>query len=1401
MPSRSPLSLTPSSSTSSSASSSFIPYSSFGLHNREPNNTSLSPTGTPTSAVTNGLTNLGGLASLSDNDRQSLGSSLSSSRDEHEHLSYTPIYPSYSSSFSNSSLEFHESLLLAIRERQQQQQQQQQLQQLQLQHQYQHQHQHQSRTWNEHPTNTVQGSNIVLEPSITAFIHSRHSEGQPFEVLGALEQNQPPNTTLNQDLEIEIDSLQITGMPERTALDNTGFTSLLTQDIQTEDGSSAEQFTEVINRAQNRNRNQGMNAQAEAQSRIMESSWPSRRNQLLPPSPSSSQPTVNDNGRLPQSNASEPIIAPIRSIGSPSLNDGERARDQNNDNIVQEAYAAQSLFSPDNRSGNEAARREEAVTPSVYSTLSPNEVATAQQPCPSDTQATLSQTLTSFQGASLNQSFVNLPITTPIDDRTAAFSQNDDVSDIDIAIAMTPMSTSQSDIVPNLNVHPSTQMPMLPLTSQDESTSTMDEFVEIPRALPRRRYATRDYSSSSVSSDDWLHHPDVVAFANRESAASEVSIEHVEYRLPDQENSDPIIENQENIPPQPLTQISGATIEYLPETSLGFTPTASLTILTTETPYTPIETHGEVQPEEQGTGHVSHVHDVQEVQQVIQSMQDLAIGESSVFVDTTITSPIIVHDISSEGRTLSLMDQQSTSQIEPESTSASESLTETNQLDRLGLLGPLLSNTRATSTTSYEDAFDFSLLGSTRPGFDSSILSMASRIRQARLTRILRRMRERDTLAGYPERHTWIDSRSMINHTSGSRGTSRAGSLEDNFMDLGPDVDSRDAMTENQESTQNHDLSTPLLLPSQAYPAPPPFFTEILDCNGNSIEWGNNHNTSASSNTSQETTEERNEELRWTRAAEIQRQRRASVERSSWGRGIIHTQGRSRILSTGTAFEGMEFISEADSFLTESHYNQSLKSSWVTNPNGECWSDDDDAESPLRRRHGGDIDDKDHETEHWRRGQPSLGVLQSNSQYQGAVGTGFYQLYSNVRNSHRPENSRRRRVMSEMTDLLRREQNWEREFEQYERELSAFRSGLISRMESRPLDGSASFTSTFASHPSATTVGEGTDVMSLSTDTGNMNDHSSRAETIFGHQEETIEPLWQRTDANEQNDSIVSEPAQGFFDYEQGNSHYHSQSMSFHAQSGRSNDSNRQLPQQQQQELLHYNQPTQYQSPSIARQPTVAMMNRAPPPLPTQPLINEPIAHQIRRAHTPHMLTLQRRWETQQLMMHQHQASLNRQAQQQQRQLSTSSSTIATSDYHQPHQRYSSSISSPSPTQQELRNDNPFSSATSVGSIPLSRGIRSSFRSSHEINNGFQQFQLSGGNMPPLLQSATSSSSTASSATHQVEIPASTMATDVTSGIDLATNSVMNSARLPTFSSMSSEDLAASGSSQFTLDL
>ncbi|KAF9345374.1 hypothetical protein BGX26_003221, partial [Mortierella sp. AD094] len=1201
----------------------------------------LSPAGNTTSAVTSRLTDLGSLANLSDNDRSSLGSSLSSSRDEHDHLSYTPIYPSYSSSFSNSSLEFHESLLLAIRERQQQQ------------HHYQHQH----------LPRTQSDQNSPLASSM-ASADFQHPEQQSLETPVTLEQDQSlplqaSNSVSSRNLENPINSLQSTGLSTRTVVSNVDHTPQSNQNIQTVDTLAADQFPRAnsnLNQTQQQHVFAHAHAQGEDQSQIIRDGWPSRHSQLLQPQ---SQPltidTTDEEQALLRSNTSEPILSSIQSIESPSLSVGERVYVQGHDNINinQEAYISRGTDydtplvrgSDNGRGGETITISEDSALPRAYSALIQNEIA-AEQPCPADTRIALSQVLTSFEDAGFNQPYVCPPINTSIEDRrTGPYGQIEDSRD-SITATSNSINTLQPISVPNLNVHSSssTQPPVFPSTIEDDPTLTIDEFVALPRALPRRRYATRDYSSGSVSSDDWLHHPDVVAFTSADNAASDTSIERGEYRLPMQDNPDPTLENQENIPPQSLTHVEGTAAESLPEINIGFTPTLASAIHATETPYTPFEDRAQIQPVEQDfqdVRHVSRRHDLQEDHQVVQMIEDLTISGSTLPVaDSTVTNAIAAPSISSGGRTLPLQDVQSMDETVPVSTPSSDLPAEVGQPDRLGLLGPLLSSTRPASTTSSEVTLEFSLLGSTRPGFDSSILSMASRIRQARLMRLLRRMREREALGGYTERYPWADTRSMVNHASGSRGTSRAGSLEDGFVDLGPDMGAHDAMAESSwNSIQHQDQSAPHLNPSPFYTIPPPSFTEILDCNGNSIEWGGDSNTSssaASSNTSHEAIEERSGEQDWVQNAEMRRQRRAWMERTGWDRGIIRTQGRSRIVSTGTAFEGMEFISEADSLLTGNHRNQSLKSSWVTNPNGECWSDDD-TDSPQRQRHGGDAEDKDQEASN-ARVQPLLGILQPDSQYQqGTVsGAGLYQLYSNVRNRYGPENARRRRVMSEMTDLLRREQEWERELEQYERELSAFRSGLISRMASQPTDNSVPPISTFSPYPRMTTVGASTEAASVSSNPEvsslvdiqqrDITGSSSQSDIIFGHQEERNAPLWQRSEANGQSDGIVNEPAQGFHEYEQGNSHYHTQSVSFLERSNRHGASNR----LQQQEPI-VSQPTQYQYQSMSRQPTVAMMNRTPPPLPAQPQINEPIAHQIRRVHTPHMLTLQRRWEMQQL--------------------------------------------------------------------------------------------------------------------------------------------------------------------------
>ncbi|KAF9102535.1 hypothetical protein BGX27_010969 [Mortierella sp. AM989] len=1318
MPSRSPLSFTPSSSTSSSASSSFVPFSNFTLHTRDSFNASLTQPGNTASAAASALAHLDRLANLADYDRQISGSTAIPSE-------FYRVEPQ-----SQEALE--------------------------------------------------QDQQHDLSQSLP--LHTLHGS--------LLQQDSLPTTQIIQNTDdstqLEIHAVNISAADQSPSVTE-----------------SIHEFNVGQDRDPVQNQELHVQGLVNDQSQPMADGWPSRHSQLLLSQPQSL--SISENQTLLQTNPSEPTFTSIQSLGSLSFHNEEQTHDHGHDDINQESYFDHTsnhntplAHSTEHDRSRETMRENINVTrtypESIQNGVNP------MHPCPADTRMALSQVLTSFQDAGFDQPYTHPPITVPIEDRARNFARDDDIGGI---IEATPsINNLQSITRPNFNVHPSistqsTQSPTLPPTVQDDPTLAMSDFVVIPR-LPRRRYATRDYSSSSVSSDDWLHHPNVVALANAESTAPEPIIDHGEFRLHEHDSSDFAHENQENITPQP--------VENLPEISIGFAPTPASDMHVIETPYTPMEDRTYIHLAEQsseGARHASHIHSPQEDHSVAHMIEDLTISESSLAVSGAAEpGTVVAPSVSNEDSTLPLGDIQSAEETEPAATSASGMLTESGQPDRLGLLGPLLSSTRAASTTSSEDPLEFSLLRSTRPGFDSSILSMASRIRQARLMRLLRRMSERDALGGYPERYPWADTRSMINHASGSRETSRSGSLEDGIVDPVPDTDTQDAAAaSNRTFLQFHDQSIPLLHPPQSYPLPSPSFTEILDCNGNSIEWSSDYNSTSSgtsSTASRESIEEHNEELDWTQTAEMRRRRRAWIERTGWDRGIVRTQGRSRIMSTGTAFEGMEFISEADNLLTGDHCNQSLKDSWVTNPNGECWSDGD-VDSPQRQRHGVDVEDKDQEAGYMRRGQPLLGVLQSNprQQQQGAMnGTGFYQLYSNVRNRYGPESARRRRVMSEMTDLLRREQEWERELEQYERELTAFRSGLISRMGPQPTDNSVLSTLTSSSRPRAATVGSSTDATSVSSNInldGHVNSSMSHnaqqrgIDGVFSDSETTYGQ--ERSGISGRSDGIVNEPEQGFLEYEQGNSHYHTQSVSFHEQPNRLR-----LQQQQEEPLLanHIHHP-QYQS--TPRQPTVAMMNRTPPPLPAQSQINEPIAHQIRRVHTPHMLTLQRRWEAQQSLLPQHQTLQHQQTQQQlqhqqnQQQLSAGISAINSSGQDMSHQRYPNTIFIPPPSQQELHS-NSLSAAIPVSTVPLSRGNRSSFRTSHE-GNGFQHFRLSGNTTPLSSQSATALPTGMSVArTERTDIASSTMTTSTSSGA--STTSHPTSTLPPSPSSNPSANLNAS---------
>ncbi|KAF9350403.1 hypothetical protein BGX34_001235, partial [Mortierella sp. NVP85] len=557
---------------------------------------------------------------------------------------------------------------------------------------------------------------------------------------------------------------------------------------------------------------------------------------------------------------------------------------------------------------------------------------------------------------------------------------------------------------------------------------------------------------------------------------------------------------------------------------------------------------------------------------------------------------------------------------------------ETNHPDRLGLLGPLLSGTSeptatttaTTTTTPSTEPLDFSLLESSRPGLNSTILSMASRIRQARIARLLRLVGERDSTVGYRERYAWnrmahADTRSMVNHASGSRGTSRADSLEDGLADLGLEGDSQETAEDTRSTFRNRDVPPP---PSHFHPANGPSFAEILDCNGNPIDWSNSNSYASSSASSSipslDTTEDGDEDLAgWGHATSTDQRRRRRGHTTERHHGTVGGHRRPRILTTGTAFEGMEHISEADSMLLSNDNYRSLKGSWLTNPNGECWSDDEE-ENPLPSRRATDTDDKDQEVILNRRGQPSLGVLQPSLQHQQGSNTtnSLYYIYGNVRNRYGPEvnNSRRQRVLSEMTDLLQREQEWERELDQYNRAMLRRGQQQLAEMEEALAGMSSSSSSSMPSLSTATT-GSGEAAESSSTAQVVMDTRQQQQQQAVGSTTNAAAP---------HQNGMLPGSEEGFMEYEQGHSQYHTQNVGLQGHRfNRSLGLDRAQPQA----------PLLDQTLSFPRQPSSAPMNRTPPLLPTQPRENEPIPHQIRRAHTSHMVNLQRRWEQQQQLM------------------------------------------------------------------------------------------------------------------------------------------------------------------------
>ncbi|KAF9379849.1 hypothetical protein CPC16_010563, partial [Podila verticillata] len=72
----------------------------------------------------------------------------------------------------------------------------------------------------------------------------------------------------------------------------------------------------------------------------------------------------------------------------------------------------------------------------------------------------------------------------------------------------------------------------------------------VPQAFfPRRRYATRDYSTGSISSEDWLHHPEVVTLGEeRQRSLAHEQEEILDTSIPEPEY-DPLGTEASTLPP------------------------------------------------------------------------------------------------------------------------------------------------------------------------------------------------------------------------------------------------------------------------------------------------------------------------------------------------------------------------------------------------------------------------------------------------------------------------------------------------------------------------------------------------------------------------------------------------------------------------------------------------------------------------------------------------------------------------------------------------------------------------------------------------------------------------------------------------------------------------------------
>ncbi|KAI1318333.1 hypothetical protein EDD11_006846 [Mortierella claussenii] len=1542
MPHRTPYSLTPSSSTSTSVSSSFVPYTALSPY-RDPfsNSNSQDTTGggseagesltapAATMIPTAELTDLGVLASL--------GSSLSSSRDErdleqdHEHVSYTPIYPSYSSSFSNSSLELHESLLLAIRERQlqhqllQQYQQEQRLQDL-YQHQYQHLHQHQRATQPAFQPTSALLSGVAAGVASDYLYNPQVSSLEAQQVNGAPQVTEELQPQLQRQEEEDEDEEERSGQGQgqqqqqqqyqrspsySSARQQTLVHSALT--TTTLDPQAAEAMTVIgsieMAGSLSQHRNARMTPDVFVHAAISathetESSPSSRPTILTSVSPAGADASTSTSAiHTAIGPATDPVLHGGASstrmlLSSPhatlSVLGGYRYdgqwQDQYHDPDTQLRDRNQSLNRDqasmhDSESSQDIsllhtqdrARRvpEDNTLNTDYnaewrSLNGRNPMLLLEQPLAIDqveAQAQLGLASLPSQVGTVPSSVHGLELdgssvqryshdflsglaqhhaayahghTSPSYDAPAAAAVNmragqDDI-DRELSLPLpppSPLSFSYPTSSAIFNFAMGTQQPSdsysttseintttretlaRVLTSfQDDNTTIANEnrpssptsqavpliasasileqderdaslimvsgFTAMPRALPRRRYATRDYSNGSVSSDDWLRHPDVVdAFASGATSSGTA------------------LENQENVPPP--TRIDPLD-DPLHAFSLGglSAPTPVSAFVATETLRTPSDMHTLLQQPVPQNDLETAVTVEEQGRDLEHGMATMSLGSSSPLIAGNNTrDPSWTAGAIEPPRGLEAASSASaTSPSGLETTTQRPRASTVSRSERLGLLGPLLSSTRSVSNTSTltntalasssvpssawtpdSSTLDFALLGSTRHGLDSSIHSMASRIRQARLTRLLRLLSERESFAGYPGRYPWStwssgpgiggDTTSMLNHASGSRTTSQTGSLDhDGLVDMSTEtaVDRHEVMAAatlasattlvaaTAASFSGTHSTAPAVstrrdgsqdTPTQFYPVHCPVFAEVLDCNGNSIEWGDisSHDSSSSSSIAsydvlEEREYEQDDEFGPDRyragtspssrpqrrhghpsnqpasasSSTTGRKGRTRAERSRWEQhGIICGQRRTRVVSTGTVFEGMDHICESDAHLIgpESRY-QSLKASAATNPNGESWSDEDEM-GPLqqlrrrrrqRLRHAAaatqgtmgrtmmDLEDKDQELSPFvlrprsngqgagSDGLSSLDILQSSLHYpfgmvdhhvvgptasampgDGIVGrtgsreSGLYYIYSNVRNRYGPEGHeirRRRRVLSEMSDLLRREQEWEREQEQLYRDMATNHRNRAQTPTWHPEEN----------EPTTANGGNSSMPWSLPLNSENASaaivstsQHTGTRTTITEAGQESEIPIassWQhgsdlRTDASMLTAGGTS--VDEFQGYEQGHSDYHTQSITL--QNQRQQTSRLHTSDQLQQEEQQHPSSQQLRSAMVAessgpfqhlpmsRQPAVAMMNRTPPLLPAQPHVNEPIAHQIRRVHTSHIVGLQRRWEMQQQLQRQ----------------------------------------------------------------------------------------------------------------------------------------------------------------------